>query len=683
METAVDGTARSEEMKERITEIIAGLTDEMNIQPIVHNLFEKADSEEVKRTVENLKRTLEYKNEEVKKSLSANHEHLFTCTDLVEQLRDFSALSSQSLAKIKSLNLKLSEASKVAGSPARSPSSPPQSFLSVSSIVFYREVLAQIQLVARQNCATALALLCAVQQSGKCPDHLLRCCWTELIKEAGLRLAACLRQGTDLSKPCVSNLHQLFSIGWNGFASPESPKTALRTQAVWAVIKPWGCSLSLERFREASNPTQGLSLCLRSILDHVSQRAVQIDVVELLKILARLDAAEHVSLTADASSYADILLQLFNFSLGNLSSDYYQRLCAQCDGLYRLAACGPASEKFVSLYTSYIPSLISSIHLIQQGAKETLSPLSFNFKVVRRFYKNRQEVERWESALEIGYQYTLRQVIAANWNTYCERVVGSLEKSLDFVALAKELPRSGPKDSSSLQYLDSCLQAVLASSKQVSELIAADSIPSELADTQEFRNRAILNFEEALRKNFAQVIGAVEPLSGQPDSLRAKSRLLFFIHFLLADPDIRPRLEQATLDSFDSAMEQTYRPADQREGSQRFSAVLGTLELLFNSELNLDLTHLRVGEFITRVQSAVGFQRDRLEAAERPETAPAEGSPAAAEVLRQLRISFPSVVPFTISARLDPPQSLQGPPQLQEMRYDELTHGEMLSHYKP
>jgi hypothetical protein len=41
------------------------------------------------------------------------------------------------------------------------------------------------------------------------------------------------------------------------------------------------------------------------------------------------------------------------------------------------------------------------------------------------------------------------------------------------------------------------------------------------------------------------------------------------------------------------------------------------------------------------------------------------------------------VVPFTISARIDTPQTLQASPQLQEMKYDDLTHEEMLSHYKP
>ena len=682
MENHGDATARSEEMKGRITEIIAGLTDEMNIQPIVHTLFEKADSEEVKRTVESLKRTLEYKNEEVKKSLSANHEHLFTCTDLVEQLREFSALSSGSLAKIKALNHKLAEASPAEVAPLQPQKDNPQSFLTVSSVVFYREVLAQVQLLANQHASTALALLCAVHQSGKCPDHLLRSCWAELAREASLRLARCLRQGHSVSKPFVSYLSQLFAIGWNGFAAEESPKTWLRAQAVWALVKPWGTTVSVESFRQASSPPRGLELCLQSILDHVSQRAGQIDVIELLKFLAYLDETEQVILTAEPASFADPLLQLFNFSLGNLSPDYYSRLCAQCEGLYRLRACGPAAQKFVSLYTTYIPSLISSIHLIQQG-KETGGALSFRFEVVKRYHENKADIETWERQLGLGFQYTLKQVIADNWNAYCERVVGSLEKSLDFVALAKLLPKAALKDSSGLQHLEACLQGVLASAKLVSELVSAESVPSELADMQDFRNKATLNFGEALRRNFGLMIEGIRALAGEQDCLRTRSRLLFFVYYLIADAEVRDKLEKATLDSFEAAMQEAFRSTDLQEGTQRVTEVFETLESLFNSELNLDFTHKRVHEFIKKVQEILGFKADYLDGTALPPTSLAESPAATPEVYRQLRISFPSVVPFTISARIDTPQTLQASPKLQEMKYDDLTHEEMLSHYKP
>lgn len=669
-------------MKERITEIVAGLTDEMNIQPIVHNLFEKADSEEVKRTVDNLKRTLEFKNEEVKKSLSANHEHLFTCTDLVEQLREFSALSSQSLAKIKSLNQKLSDVSAAPDTSGQQPRAAVQSFLTVSSIVFYREIFAQIQLVARRDYQMALALLLAVQQSGKCPDHLLRSCWTELIKDASLQLATFLSQGRNFCKSFISYLYQLFSIGWNGFASEESPRTALRTQAVWMLVKPWGTSVNLDNFRLASTAHQGLTVCLRAILDHVSQRRLQIDVIELLKFLAYLDCAELVVLTVDASSFSDILLQLFNFALGNLSSDYYHQLCEQIAGLYRQATYSPHVEKFVSLYTEYIPSLISSIHLIQQG-REASCMLSFRFEVVKRYFENKQDIEQWESQLAISYQYTLKQVIADNWNTYCERVVGSLEKSLDFASLAKQMPKAGLKDNTSLQYLNSCLQGVLASSKLVSELVSSGSIPSELTDMQDFRSKANLNYGEALRKNFGQIIDSIRSLEGEQDSLQSRSRLLFFVYYLIADSEVRSKLEQHTLDSFESAMQQTYRSTESRDGNQRVLEVFSTLESLFNSELNLDFTNRRVAEFIKQVQTIVGFELESLDATAPVQSNPSQSSSATPEVYRQLRVSFPSVVPFTISVRVDTPQTLQGPAQLQEMKYDDLTHEEMLSHYKP
>lgn len=88
---------------ENIESILDNLKDEMSIEPMVHKMFEFKEPQEVKQLIEKLKGTLARKNNELKKLLSNNHQHLFSCTDLIDQLKKFSKSAKINQQKLEKL----------------------------------------------------------------------------------------------------------------------------------------------------------------------------------------------------------------------------------------------------------------------------------------------------------------------------------------------------------------------------------------------------------------------------------------------------------------------------------------------------------------------------------------------------------------------------------------------------
>lgn len=88
---------------ENIESILDNLKDEMSIEPMVHKMFEFKEPQEVKQLIEKLKGSLAKKNNELKKLLSNNHQHLFSCTDLIDQLKKFSKSAKLNQGKLEIL----------------------------------------------------------------------------------------------------------------------------------------------------------------------------------------------------------------------------------------------------------------------------------------------------------------------------------------------------------------------------------------------------------------------------------------------------------------------------------------------------------------------------------------------------------------------------------------------------
>jgi len=83
-----------------LDQILERLTDSYAVEPLVHQLFEWNEPEVVKAIIDQLNSMVSRKNEEMKKMLSQNHHHLFSCTDLIEQLKAFSSKAKSNQEKI-------------------------------------------------------------------------------------------------------------------------------------------------------------------------------------------------------------------------------------------------------------------------------------------------------------------------------------------------------------------------------------------------------------------------------------------------------------------------------------------------------------------------------------------------------------------------------------------------------
>ena len=91
----------------KVEDLLGKLTDEMSIEPLVYQLFELNEPERVKQIVEELNSCVIKKNTEIKKMLSTNHQHLFSCTDLIDQLKSFNQQARANQEKLQEFkNLK-------------------------------------------------------------------------------------------------------------------------------------------------------------------------------------------------------------------------------------------------------------------------------------------------------------------------------------------------------------------------------------------------------------------------------------------------------------------------------------------------------------------------------------------------------------------------------------------------
>jgi hypothetical protein len=56
-----------------VEEILSSLTEEINIEPLIHNLFQTMQPEEISHLIEKLKHRLSQKNDGLRQLLSNNH----------------------------------------------------------------------------------------------------------------------------------------------------------------------------------------------------------------------------------------------------------------------------------------------------------------------------------------------------------------------------------------------------------------------------------------------------------------------------------------------------------------------------------------------------------------------------------------------------------------------------------
>ena len=84
-------------------EILGNLNEESDIGPLIQGLFQSMQPDEIHQVIEKLRHKIAQKNESLRVLLSNNHQHLFACTELVDQLNSFSVSAKQNHVRLEGL----------------------------------------------------------------------------------------------------------------------------------------------------------------------------------------------------------------------------------------------------------------------------------------------------------------------------------------------------------------------------------------------------------------------------------------------------------------------------------------------------------------------------------------------------------------------------------------------------
>lgn len=93
-----------------VEDILGNLVEESDIGPTIQDLFQSLQPDEIHSVIEKLKHKISLKNQSLRLLLSNNHQHLFACTDLVDQLNTFSSSAKQNHQRLENLIRSISEA---------------------------------------------------------------------------------------------------------------------------------------------------------------------------------------------------------------------------------------------------------------------------------------------------------------------------------------------------------------------------------------------------------------------------------------------------------------------------------------------------------------------------------------------------------------------------------------------
>lgn len=294
-------------MKTRINQILDGLTDELNVQPIVYELFESCDPEDVKKTIESLQRALEYKNEEVKKHLSMNHGHLFSCTDLIEQLRQFVKMSKTNVENIKRINLMVGKDDPEDDTLATD--STEKNTYDVHWFTFLQEVSFGVQQIMERRPIIAVeGFLAIIDQFKENKESIqnIKVLWLNLLTQSAQSLKASLQFGKEISQDLVSAFCCLLSLPFKP-ESEEIPFTFSKLQAISQVSK----QLEIKSPVSLLKVTDADSL-LYTLMESYLESHESLDIIEVLKLTQFIDNRSTINFIAGHSQAHSILSEIYN-----------------------------------------------------------------------------------------------------------------------------------------------------------------------------------------------------------------------------------------------------------------------------------------------------------------------------------------------------------------------------------
>lgn len=496
-----------DKMKQRITDILAGLNDENNIQPIVYNLFEEANPEEIKKTIENLQRTLEYKSEEVKKTLSANHEHLFSCSDLVEQLKDFVTESGDHLEKIKNLNSRLEESARTSAAVSISSQKLSYSIHQEMFVTEYMEFVMTNFLHEHPYQAVQLFFYFLQQKEVQRPQILnsVKLYWIRILKKVVAQYKECLFGKRELSLPLMTALLQLLSLpetsslGFSNFQGQAALFSAFK-------LKP-------SRETQTVFPESQALSWMYGLIKSLLTTGKQVDIIDILKsaifidssinsgkFRAQVEPKEEEDETGSCTA-TSIVSQTINLSIGHFAAEPEQKQSRIQEWVMKMVQQTTDLQEdeniqthslddienmyFVNLYKEHVGGLISSVSLYDtpeasspSALLSSIPPPAFNFAFLKRYSLEKTALTFFETSCGLSAEHRLSALIASNWKAYREAVLSHLRQSLSLEEISLE-------EVSALSQLEDLLDRAAEARKAFEGVLTGERLRQEGLDLVE------------------------------------------------------------------------------------------------------------------------------------------------------------------------------------------------------
>jgi len=666
-------------MKSRIEDILDKLNDEMNIQPVVYNLFERSDPQEVKKTIESLQRALEVKNEEVKKSLSANHEHLFSCTDLVEQLRQFSKVSSANIAKIKQLNATV-EGHNKSSTPSVTEAEAMVEDLAtydVSEYVYYEEIMNRLyEILDKEPVRSLNGFIELLRTPNVRSDYSkeLKAFWIKLLTKACKLLKASLLHG----KPITRNFSMVFEVL---FVLPEKEKAIVGSVVGLSKLQPPFIFMKSFGLSNLPQKEKGSPFTLADLFESLMKSSSSIDPIETIKLFSYLDSVSILSVI-DTSQIN--VPQLFNEAMRHKSmlvdstnevpsTDVELTIPATMNGTY------------LPVYLKNLKSLVGGVNLVdthghahKQHEEKDGPRAKFRFDFVKRYHETQKAIDWWEESSQIPTDLRLGNVIQNNWKNYCIYVLQSLQDHLDFLKITLDFPDQFRSTQESTAALNKIGEDIKGSLDRVKDLLDPKaSLHGDATKIDVFLRNALENFNEAVNNSLVQLFDYIEKKIETKD-LRRRLKCLFLASSILNCSEIQGRLNSNTESLFQSALQNTLQG-----NKNSFDLALSTLETLFE-DLKQDYREKNISYFTKSVLTAMNQTKantfdDIITTLEGP-TSVATLKPAG--TYTSFQIEYPSLCPFVLSAQTVPSPT-SNPISVTAFDYDGFIHEEVIAESLP
>lgn len=689
-------------MQEKIAEILESLKDEAHIQPIIYALFEKSDPEEVKKTIDDLQRSLSSKSEEVKKNLSANHEHLFSCTDMVEQLRAFASVSSAHVSKISGLSQKLlSEFSQDDQYQQMSKVQNSALVYQMTPSLYINTILSWIGNTAAQNpeLAAKCFLLVMKNPTSQGFGGALKSTWVSLVSGLFKQIKLSLEGKSSLHPNIASTLFNLLlptfqTTGYEWICLP-------RSQVVLICSRVFGPQAVDANMCKLTNLAEFLYQLLSKVGESVKITPKSVDPLEFINLLSLLEKTQLFSMSPltqqDLGSSEKLLKRvcddMFNCSI-NLEKSQ-EKLTQRVNYCFdHQVAENPRVQSYLSIYSRYVSSMVDSLQLVSDS--------QFDFAFVRRFYERRQHIERVEQQHGVPVENRISSVIKSRWADYCSHIVGSLESRVDFLTICESMPdefrskdslRVGVKDNrgnkpqservnpsqlTSLEFLESIQQELDDCLKTLCKLanVTEANESSEIEGIQ-FESEAKQKFVDLIKDKTEELISSIEELRGS-QGLSQIFKCLLVAHVVLSSKEV---IE--TLSSEDSQQLQSTWSAQAQEIVNSTSLEDLTTELeVFFQRIKLSWADPIANSFLQRLSPSITTTHRDHDSLAIFSSSPWSSS-SATSLRSHQPLRLPSLVRLSLPATPDFPSLLSRLPPPTSTSFDGFTHTELLAQLQP